>query len=190
MKNIAVYCGSNKGAHPAYAEGAKLLGEVLASNDIALIYGGGKVGLMGVIADSVLASNGRAVGVIPHFLHEKEVAHPSLTELYTVDTMHQRKDMMSSLCDGYIMMPGGAGTLEEFFEIFTWAQLGLHEKPIGILNVDGFYDPLIEMLNKMIEEGFIGEHYRELAIVDGNPESLIEKMKNAQPVAVKRYDEA
>ncbi|WP_414043802.1 TIGR00730 family Rossman fold protein [Macrococcus animalis] len=189
MKNIAVYCGSNKGTKPSYVEGAVLLGKVLVENSIGLVFGGGKVGLMGTIADSVVQSKGHTIGVIPHFLHEKEVAHPNLSELYTVDTMHQRKDMMSSLCDGYIMMPGGAGTLEEFFEIFTWAQLGLHQKPIGILNIDGFYDPLIQMLEKMIQEGFIGEHYSELAIVDANPSSLIDKMKNAQPVSVKRYDE-
>ncbi|MGK0553223.1 TIGR00730 family Rossman fold protein [Macrococcus capreoli] len=188
MKNIAVYCGSNKGSNPAYTTGATALGQSLVKHDIALIFGGGKAGLMGVIADSVIQNGGRTIGVIPHFLHEKEIAHPNLTELYTVDTMHQRKDMMSSLCDGYIMMPGGAGTLEEFFEIFTWAQLGLHEKPIGILNIDGFYNPLIEMLNKMIAQGFIGEHYRHLAIVEENPDTLIDKMKNAQPVKVKRYD--
>ncbi|WP_414044813.1 TIGR00730 family Rossman fold protein [Macrococcus equi] len=188
MKNIAVYCGSIKGKSPLYAEGARALGQTMAEQQIGLVFGGGKAGLMGVIADSVIQHKGKTIGVIPHFLHEKEIAHPDLTELYTVDTMHQRKDMMSSLCDGYIMMPGGAGTLEEFFEIFTWAQLGLHEKPIGILNTDDFYSPLINMLDKMIEEGFIGEHYRDLAIVDDNPKSLIEKMKNAKPVSVKRYD--
>lgn len=189
MKNIAVYCGSNKGVNPNYEKFATELGITLAKNNIGLVFGGGKVGLMGVIADSVIDNNGRAIGVIPTFLQEKEVAHQNLTELYTVDTMHQRKDMMSSLCDGYIMMPGGAGTLEEFFEIFTWAQLGLHQKPIGILNVDGFYDPLIAMLDKMIQDGFIGEHYRNLAIVESDPNTLIDKMNNATPVTVKRYDE-
>lgn len=189
MKNIAVYCGSNKGYNPNYEKFAAELGKTLVKNNIGLVFGGGKVGLMGIIADSVIENNGRATGVIPNFLHEKEVAHQKLTELYTVDTMHQRKDMMSSLCDGYIMMPGGAGTLEEFFEIFTWAQLGLHQKPIGILNVDGFYDPLIAMLEKMIQDGFIGEHYRHLAIVESNPDTLIDKMSHALPVCVKRYEE-
>ncbi|MCE4955912.1 TIGR00730 family Rossman fold protein [Macrococcoides caseolyticum] len=182
MKNIAVFCGSNKGIQQAYTEGAKMLGETLAASDIGLIFGGGNVGLMGIIADHVIACNGSAIGVIPHFLQEKEVAHQHLTKLYTVDTMHQRKSMMSTLCDGYIMMPGGAGTLEEFFEIFTWAQLGLHKKPIGILNIDGFYNPLIQMLEKMIQEGFIDEVYRDLAIIDENPQTLINKMKNSQPV--------
>lgn len=189
MKNIAVYCGSNKGVNLNYEILAYELGQTLVKNNIGLVFGGGKVGLMGIIADSVINNEGRAIGVIPNFLQEKEVAHPNLTELYTVDTMHQRKDMMSSLCDGYIMMPGGAGTLEEFFEIFTWAQLGLHQKPIGILNVDGFYNPLIEMLEKMIQDGFIGEHYRHLAIVESNPDTLIDKMNNATPVSIKRYDE-
>lgn len=189
MKNLAVFCGSSTGTNQCYVEGAVALGETLVKNNIGLVFGGGKVGLMGAIADTMIQAGGRTTGVIPLFLQEKEVAHTGLSELYTVDTMHQRKDMMSSLCDGYIMMPGGAGTIEEFFEIFTWAQLGLHQKPIGILNVDGFYDPLIAMLEKMIQDGFIGEHYRHLAIVESNPDTLIDKMSHALPVSVKRYEE-
>ncbi|CAH2894465.1 MAG: Lysine decarboxylase family [uncultured Paraburkholderia sp.] len=167
MKSVCVYCGSSNGVKPlyaeAYAEAARAFGRALVEADLALVYGGGKVGLMGVIADTVMAEGGRAIGVIPELLVNKEVGHNGLTELHVVPDMHQRKKMMADLSDAFVAMPGGAGTLEEFFEVYTWAQLGYHQKPVALLNIDGFYDPLIKLLQHTVEEGFMRHARRRQA---------------------------
>ncbi len=155
MKSIAVYCGAANGAKPLYADAARVLARVLVEHNIALVYGGGKVGLMGVIADEVLRLGGEATGVIPRALVEREVGHAGLTRLFVVKDMHERKAMMAELSEGFIAMPGGFGTLEELFEMVTWAQLGIHAKPIGLLNVDGFYDGLMGFVRHQQEEGFV-----------------------------------
>lgn len=187
MKNIVVFCASSVGKHEAYAEAAQSVGKLLASQDITLIYGGGRVGLMGVVADTVMQSGGKVTGVIPEFLATKEVAHQGLTELVVVESMHQRKMKMSELCEGVIALPGGFGTLEELTEMLTWSQLNLHQKPIGILNVNGYYDYLEKLFDQMVEEGLLKPVSRALAIFDTDPESLLEKMKKFEkPEASKR----
>lgn len=187
MRNIAVYCGSSSGASGVYAESAAALGRELASRDIALVYGGSSVGLMGAVADAALSAGGRAVGVLPEFLQRREIAHKHLTELTIVGTMHERKAKMAELADGFIVLPGGAGTMEEFFEIFTWAQLGLHAKPIGLLNVGRFYDPLIALLRHMAAEGFLNERYLSAAIVESDPAALLERFQGYVAPQVKTY---
>lgn len=176
MKTVAVFCGSRLG-DPIYEESAKRLGECLAAENITLVYGGGKVGLMGVIADSVMANGGTVIGIIPDFLHQREIAHNHITELYVVETMHERKKMMADFAEGFIMIPGGAGTLEEFFEVFTWRQIGLHQKPIGILNTAGFYEPLRTMLTAMTNQGFIDTPHLDAAIYEDDPAALISAMQ-------------
>lgn len=154
MKNITVFCGSSFGTEEIYKEQAELLGKTLAKQNIGLVYGGANVGLMGAVADGALSENGTVIGVLPNFLRSKEIAHQGLTELILVESMHERKTKMSELCDGVIALPGGFGTLEELFEMLTWAQLGLHKKPIAILNISGFYDSLLELLETMTEKVF------------------------------------
>src|ERR1700751_4781424 len=161
MKSIAVFCGSSLGTEEIYAAQAKLLGQLFAKENIILVYGGAKYGLMGVIADEVLNNGGKVIGILPHFLRNREAAHERLSELILVDTMHERKIEMFELCDGIIALPGGFGTLDELFEIITWAQLGLHKKPIALLNVDGFYDSLIELIEKMVAKGFVKEENKK-----------------------------
>ncbi|UUZ55191.1 TIGR00730 family Rossman fold protein [Massilia sp. H-1] len=173
MKAIAVYCGANGGASPVYAEAARAMGRALVASNIALVYGGGHVGLMGTIADAVLAAGGRVTGVIPQQLVDRELAHPGLTELFVVRDMHERKAMMASLADGFIAMPGGMGTLEELFEMLTWSQLGIHAKPVGVLNVDGFYDQLVAFLGHAGQEGFIQPRHQGLMKVSSDPATLI-----------------
>ncbi|GGB00818.1 TIGR00730 family Rossman fold protein [Macrococcus hajekii] len=175
MKSVAVFCGSRSGSD-IYTSKAQALGRYLADNQIRLVYGGGNIGLMGIIADSVIEHGGEAIGVIPQFLCDKEVAHKGLTELHIVDSMHERKKIMADLSDGFIMMPGGAGTLEEFFEIFTWAQLDLHTKPIGIYNIEGYYDTLNQLLIEMHDKGFLDQRYLTLALFADDPAHLIEEM--------------
>ncbi len=162
MKSVCVYCGSSDGARPLYAEAARAFGRALVQADLALVYGGGKVGLMGVIADTVMAEGGRAIGVIPELLVNKEVGHNGLTELHVVPDMHHRKKMMADLSDAFVAMPGGVGTLEELFEVYTWAQLGYHQKPVAVLNIDGFYDPLIALLKHTVDEGFMRQTYFDI----------------------------
>ncbi|QGZ61021.1 LOG family protein [Paraburkholderia acidisoli] len=176
MKAVCVYCGSSFGANPLYTEAAQAFGRALVAQDLALVYGGGKVGLMGVIADTVMQHGGRAIGVIPELLVDKEVGHAGLTELHVVPDMHHRKKMMADLADAFVAMPGGAGTLEELFEVYTWAQLGYHRKPVGVLNIGGFYDPLMTMLDHTVREGFMRETYLQMLQVDGNAESLLAKL--------------
>src|ERR1035441_6583427 len=176
MKAVCVYCGSSPGNNPVYLEQAKELGEELASRDLALIYGGSKIGLMGKLADTVLAKGGRAIGVLPEALGSKEVAHPGLTQLHIVKDMHERKAKMAALSDAFIAMPGGFGTLDETMEMITWNQLGFQAKPIGFLNVKGFYDPLFRFLEKTSEEGFVNPGLVKSLLLESDPEKLMERL--------------
>ena len=187
VKSVAVYCGSSNGASNIYIEGAKNLGKELAKRNITLIYGGSSVGLMGAVADSVLEEGGKAIGVMPSFLDKREISHKSLSELYIVETMHERKAKMAELADGFITLPGGAGTMEEFFEVFTWGQIGLHQKPIGILNINRYYDPLIGLLNHMNKEQFLQDKYRSMALVDEEPTGLLNQFEDYEAPSVKTY---
>ncbi|MEG1590069.1 TIGR00730 family Rossman fold protein [Chryseobacterium sp.] len=187
MKSITVFCGSSFGSDEIYKEQATLLGQTLAKENIQLIYGGANVGLMGAVADGVLEKGGKAIGVLPHFLQSKEIAHNNLTELILVETMHERKTKMNELCDGVIVLPGGYGTLEEFFEMITWAQLGLHKKPIAILNIDGFYDDLIKLVQTMVDKGFLKHINQEMLLVSDSIDQLLEKMKNYQAPTVGKW---
>lgn len=181
MKSICVYCGSSAGNSEIYTEEAKALGELLAAKQISLVYGGASVGLMGVIADTVLAAGGKAIGIIPESLVAHEVAHPNLTELKVVDSMHARKAMMAELSDGFIAMPGGLGTLEELFEILTWGQLGFHQKPCAILNVNGYYDKLLDYLEHSVAEQFLKPKHRSLLLSANNAQSVLEVMFAYKP---------
>lgn len=187
MKNIAVFCGSSDGNEPKVLDLAYELGRVLAKQNIGVVYGGAKIGLMGKVADGALSMNGKVFGVIPHFLKRKEVFHPGLTELITVDTMHERKLKMHERSDGFIALPGGFGTLEELFEIITWGQLGLHQNPIGVLNPDGFYDPMLTLLDTMVAKEFLKEENRDMVLVDHTIDGLLTQMKNYQPIAVPKW---
>lgn len=177
LRSLCVFCGSSKGNHDKFAEAAWKTGKLLAKENITLVFGGGQVGLMGVVADSVMKHGGKAIGVIPTFLSRKEIAHDGLTEMIVVDTMHQRKQRMADLSDGFITLPGGMGTLEELSEVLTWAQLGLHKKPIGILNVKEYYKPLLRFLDEMVDARFSLKENRDLLVTDEEPESLLEKMR-------------
>ncbi|MNU18617.1 LOG family protein YvdD [compost metagenome] len=187
MKSITVFCGSSFGSDDLYKKQATLLGQTLAKQNIQLIYGGANVGLMGAVADGVLKEGGKAIGVLPHFLQSKEIAHQNLTELILVETMHERKTKMNDLCDGVIVLPGGYGTLEEFFEMITWAQLGLHKKPIAILNIDGFYDDLIKLVQTMVDKGFLKQINQEMLLVSDSIDALLEKMRNYQAPTVGKW---
>lgn len=166
MKRLAVYCGSSLGASEAYKLGAIQLGIELAKRNITLVYGGSSNGLMGAVADTVLSHGGQVIGVIPSVLVEREISHTGLTELYKVDSMHERKAKMAELADGFIVLPGGTGTLEEFFEVFTWGQIGLHQKPCGLLNIEHYYEPLISLFDHMIEQKFLQEKFRSMILVE------------------------
>ncbi|MEM5342751.1 TIGR00730 family Rossman fold protein [Paraburkholderia azotifigens] len=187
MKAVCVYCGSSDGAKPLYRDAAKAFGRALVAANLSLVYGGGKVGLMGVIADEVMAAGGRAIGVIPELLVNKEVGHNGLSELHVVPDMHHRKKMMADLSDAFVAMPGGAGTLEELFEVFTWAQLGYHQKAVAVLNIDGFYDPLISMLQHTVQEGFMRQTYFDILQVESDPAALIGKLQRYQPPAQDKW---
>ncbi len=187
MKSITVFCGSSFGSEDIYKEQAALLGQTLAKNNIQLVYGGANVGLMGAVADGALDGGGKVVGVLPYFLQSKEIAHQQLTELILVETMHERKTKMNELCDGIIVLPGGYGTLEEFFEMITWAQLGLHQKPIGILNIDGFYNDLISLVENMVDKGFLKEINRNMLLISDNIDELLEMMGNYKATTVGKW---
>jgi uncharacterized protein (TIGR00730 family) len=189
MKAVCVYCGSSPGASPIYTEAARAFGRALVAADLGLVYGGGKVGLMGVIADTVMAEGGRAIGVIPELLVNKEVGHEGLSELHVVPDMHHRKKMMADLSDAFVAMPGGAGTLEELFEVYTWAQLGYHHKPVAVLNIDGFYDPLIALLRHTVREGFMRQTYFDLLQMDSDPAALIAKLERYRPPAQDKWSD-
>ena len=179
MKALAVYCGASPGNDPAYATAARELAAVLVSHNLGLVYGGGKVGLMGVIADEVLRLGGEATGVIPRALLEREVGHMGLTRQFVVRDMHERKAMMAELADGFIAMPGGMGTLEELFEMLTWSQLGIHAKPVGLLNVNGFYDGLIGFVAHQQATGFVRAEHARLMLADGSAAGFVEQLSAA-----------
>jgi uncharacterized protein (TIGR00730 family) len=187
MKRIAVFCGSSAGNEDNYRSQATLLGKTLAKQNIELVYGGAKVGLMGLIADGVLSEGGKVIGVLPNFLRSKEIAHTRLTELILVESMHERKTKMNDLCDGVIALPGGFGTLEELFEMLTWAQLGLHRKPIALLNTDGFYDALNILIQNMVDKGLLKEVNQRMLLVSDNIDDLLDKMKKYVAPAVAKW---
>ncbi len=187
MRRLCVFCGSSPGADPAYAEAARGLGRLLAEREIELVYGGGNVGLMGVLADSVLAAGGSAIGVIPRSLEAREVAHRGLTELRIVGSMHERKALMAELADGFIMLPGGIGTLEEFFEVWTWAALGLHGKPCGLLNIRGFYTPLVAFLDRLVGQRFLQPAHRAMVVIEEGAERLLAHFAAYTPPAVEKW---
>ncbi|MBL7767306.1 MAG: TIGR00730 family Rossman fold protein [Chitinophagaceae bacterium] len=176
MKRITVFCGSASGVLPVYSQAALELGQMLAKRNIGLVYGGAQIGLMGTVADAVLHAGGEVIGVIPHFLGQREIAHENLTELIRVNDMHERKMKMNELSDGVIALPGGYGTLDELFEMLTWAQLNLHAKPIGLLNINGYYDPLLTFVDHMTEQGFVHPEHRDLLLSDTNLTALFSKM--------------
>jgi uncharacterized protein (TIGR00730 family) len=181
MMRLCVFCGSSKGTNPVYADAARRLGEQMAARGLGLVYGGGHIGLMGILADAVLAGGGEAIGVIPRALVERELAHGRLTVLHVVDTMHQRKALMADLADGFAALPGGFGTGDELFEILTWAQLGLHGKPIGLLNTAGFFDPLLAWLDRGVSEGFLRSEHRTLLHVADEEDALLRVLVEALP---------
>jgi len=181
MKSITVFCGSSLGSDIEYKHEARLLGQTLAEQNCTVVYGGAKIGLMGALADGTLEANGKVIGIIPTFLRKKEVVHEGLTELIEVETMHERKHQMSELADGFIALPGGFGTLEELFEILTWAQLYRHQKPIGILNTDGYYNELLRFIDKMIDKKFLRPVNLELMIVCSSVSELLSKMNDYVP---------
>ena len=176
MRSICVFCGSRPGARPAYQAQARALGQLLVARGITLVYGGAGVGLMAWLADTVLAGGGRVIGVIPRALMDRELAHPELSELHVVDTLHQRKALMAEFSDGFIALPGGVGTLEELFEIVTWRVLDIHRKPIGLLDAEGYWDPLVALLDHMVSEQFLDPPSRALVHRDTSPEALLAVM--------------
>ena len=187
LSSVAVYCGSSLGADPGFAAAAASLGRLLAEREIRLVYGGGHVGLMGVLADAALGRGGEVHGVITRALEEREIAHQGLTALDVVETMHERKMVMADRSDGFIMLPGGFGTLDEFFEVVTWTKLGIHAKPCGILNVNGFFDPLLVQLETAAAQRFLDPGHRDLVVTGSDPASLIELLGSWAPVAVDKW---
>lgn len=187
IKNICVYCGSSTGKNQAYSTIAKSLGKALSERDIGLVYGGAAIGIMGVVADSVLEGGGRAIGIIPKSLAVKEVAHSGLSELHVVDSMHDRKAMMAEYSDGFIALPGGWGTLEEIFEILTWSQLGFHQKPCGLLNVDGYYNDLVNFLENAFDQQFVNEQCRPMLMTSGDPLELLDRFGGYEAPKVRKW---
>jgi uncharacterized protein (TIGR00730 family) len=181
LQSVCVFCGSSTGINAAYTEAARSLGTTLAEANIRLVFGGGHVGLMGVISNAALAAGGDVIGVIPKFLVERELAHEGLSDLRIVGSMHERKALMSDLSEGFIALPGGTGTLEEFFEVLTWAQLGEHEKPCGLLNVAGYYDPVLTVFDRMVQADFLSESNRALLLVESDPERLLQRFDYYEP---------
>lgn len=176
-----MFCGSNPGRRPEYAGAAREMGRVLVERGLGLVYGGGRVGLMGIVADTVLAGGGEVAGVIPEALVAREVGHARLTALHVVRTMHERKAMMADLADGFVALPGGFGTFEEFCEVLTWSQLGFHPKPCGLLNVAGYYDPLLALFDHAVEEGFVPPQHRALVIEETDPARLLDRFAAFSP---------
>jgi len=175
MKAVCIFCGSSPGLDPIYLKAATRTGTAIAKADLTLVYGGGKVGLMGAVADAALKAGGRVVGVMPRALVEREIGHSGLSELHVVETMHERKTMMAALSDGFIALPGGAGTLEEFFEEWTWAQLGIHAKPCGLLNAKDYFAPLIAMIERIVTEGFMSSAYSDMLVIEKEIEPLLKR---------------
>ena len=187
MRRVCVYAGSNPGSHPAYAAAARQLATTLAERGVGLVYGGGKVGLMGVLADTVLDAGGEAIGVMPQALIDREIGHRGLTELRIVDSMHERKALMAELADAFVAVPGGIGTLEELIEVYTWSQLGIHRKPCGVLNVRGYYDHLAALLDHAVREGFLRPQHRAVLSVAGEPAELLDRMAAYEPPTVAKW---
>ena len=187
IRRLAVFCGSNPGARPDYVEGARAFGHLLAQRGIGVAYGGSSVGLMSAVAEAVLDEMGDIIGVIPKMLVEREVAHKTLSDLRIVGSMHERKALMGELSDGFVALPGGIGTLEEFFEVWTWAQLGMHEKPCGLLNIAGYFDPLLEFLDRAVTEKFVREVHRSMVIVESDPRALLSKFEAYEPPRVVKW---
>jgi len=187
MRRVCVFCGSSPGARPAYAAAARALGRELAGRGLGLVYGGGNVGLMGVVADAVLDAGGEVVGVIPHALMAREIGHAGVTTMHVVDSMHERKALMAAEADAFLALPGGVGTFEELFEAITWTQLGLHAKPCGLLNVDGFYDELLRFLDHAWAEGFIKPETRAIVKAGADPAALLDLLAGAELPAVPRW---
>ena len=181
LRRICVFCGSNAGRRPEYAEAAREMGRVLVERGIGLVYGGGNVGLMGIVADTVLAAGGEVVGVIPEALMAREVGHAGLTEMHVVRTMHERKALMADRADGFVALPGGFGTFEEFCEVLTWSQLGFHPKPCGLLNVAGYYDLLLALFSHAVDEGFVPPQHRALVIEETDPARLLDRFADFRP---------
>ncbi len=187
IRRLAIFCGSNPGVRPDYVEAARSLGRLLAQRGIGIVYGGSNVGLMAALADAMMDELGDVIGVIPRMLVEREVANTALTDLRIVDSMHQRKAMMAELADGFIALPGGIGTLEEFFETWTWGQLGMHAKPCGLLNVAGYFDPLLEFLDHAVAERFVRDVHRAMVVVESDPASLLSRFESYEPPRVVKW---
>jgi uncharacterized protein (TIGR00730 family) len=186
MKRVCVFCGSSMGTRPAFADAAGRMGRLLAERGLGMVYGGGNVGLMGVAANAALQAGGEVIGVIPEALMRMEVGHLDLTELHVVESMHERKAKMADLSDAFVALPGGIGTMEELFEVWTWGQLGLHAKPLGFLDVAGYYDPLHTFLDHMAAEGFLRERHREMVAVESDPAILLDRFLNYHPPGIVR----
>jgi uncharacterized protein (TIGR00730 family) len=187
LKSICVYCGSNVGARPDYAAAATAVAELLVSCKIRIVYGGGRVGLMGIVADAAIAAGGEVIGIIPHSLDRREIAHRGVSELHVVESMHERKALMNNMSDGFIALPGGYGTFEELCEMLTWAQLGIHGKPVGLLDIAGYYGPFIKMLDHAVAERFLHPDHRALLLNDKEPAALLERMKRFEPPATPKW---
>jgi uncharacterized protein (TIGR00730 family) len=187
LKSIAVFCGSSMGNNSCYSDAAKKLAEIFVAEKSTLIYGGAKIGLMGVLADTILENGGKVIGVIPQLLADVEIAHTGLTELHIVHSMHERKTVIADMSDGFILFPGGAGSLDEFFEIYTWSQLGLHAKPCGILNINGYFDHLLKFLDHSRAEGFLKKSNRDVILIDSDAKKLLEKFTDYDPPLVKLW---
>lgn len=187
MKSVCVFCGSRTGVNPAFAEAARDVGVEIVRRGLTLVYGGGHVGLMGTVADATLAAGGDVVGVIPQALVDRELAHTELSELHIVSSMHERKAMMERLSDGFLALPGGFGTLEEFCEIATWGQLGIHTKPCGLLNVAGYYDTLTQFLDETVDSGFVNETHRQVILVESNASRMLNAMAAHEPPDVVKW---
>ena len=190
MQYICVFCGSSAGNRPSYTSAAIALGKAIVARGWGVVYGGGRVGMMGRVADAALAAGGTVIGVIPHFLHEKEIAHPNLTELHLVESMHERKAKMAALADAFVALPGGYGTLEEFCEILTWAQLGIHNKPIGLLNVEHYFDALLTFFDTAVTEGFLNPpSLRDLIVESTNRDILLDRLVSERPPLQSKWDD-
>ncbi len=187
LQRVCVYCASNDGARPEYLASARQIGTLLAQRGMAVVYGGGRVGLMGALADAALGAGGEVIGVMPHALVQREVAHHGLTALHVVDSMHERKALLAEMADAFVALPGGLGTLEEFFETWTWAQLGVHQKPVGLLDVADYWRPLVTMLEHVEAEGFMRGTPREWLVIDTEPTSLLDRLATFQPPRMRRW---
>jgi uncharacterized protein (TIGR00730 family) len=187
IRRLAVFCGSNPGARPEYIDAARSLGKLLSERGIGIVYGGSNVGLMAALADAMLDERGDIIGVIPRMLVQREVANTALTDLRIVESMHERKALMAELADGFVALPGGIGTLEEFFEIWTWGQLGMHDKPCGLLNVAGYFDPLLEFLDRAVAEKFVRDVHRAMVVVEGDPSELLARFEAYDPPRVVKW---